>query len=182
MKLKTLASWKKSYDKSRWHIKQQRHYFAKIGSSSQRYGSSSSYVWMWELDRKESWALKNWCFQTGVGEDSWESLGLQGDQTSQSSRKSILNIHWKDWSWSPITLTTWYKELTHWKIHWCWERLKAEGERDDRGWAGWNASPTQWTWVWASSERWWMTGKPGVLPSMGSQRDGHDSVTEQQIL
>ena len=54
MKLKTLASWKKSYDKSRWHIKQQRHYFTKIGSSSQRYGSSSSHVWMWELDRKES--------------------------------------------------------------------------------------------------------------------------------
>ena len=71
----------------------------------------------------------------GVGEDSWESLGLQGDQTSQSSRKSVLNIHWKDWcwSWSSNTLGTWCEELTHWKRLWCWERLKA-GEQDDRGW------------------------------------------------
>ena len=55
---------------------------------------------------------------------------------------------------------------------WCWERLRAGGEGDDRGWDGWMASPTQWTWVWASSGRWWKTGKPGVLQSMGSQR--HD--------
>ena len=52
---------------------------------------------------------------------------------------------------------------------WCWERLKAEG--DDRGRDGWMASPTQRTWVWTSSGRWWRTGKPGILQSMGSQRD-----------
>ena len=70
----------------------------------------------------------------GVGEDSWESLGLQGDPTSQSSRKSVLNIHWKDWcwSWNSNTLATWWEELTHWKRPWCWERLKAGGEGDDR--------------------------------------------------
>ena len=62
---------------------------------------------------------------------------------------------------------------------WCWERLKA-GEGDDRGQASWMASPTQWMWVWASSGRWWRIGKPGVLQSMGSQRVGHDWVTEQQ--
>ena len=104
----------------------------------------------------------------GAGEDSWESLGLQGDQTSQSWRKSVLNIHWKDWcwSWSSNALATWW-ELTHWKRPWCWERLNAGGEGDDRGWDGWMASPTQWTWVWASSQDWWWTGKLGVLQSMG---------------
>ena len=115
----------------------------------------------------------------GVGEDSWESLGQQGDQTNQSERKSTLNIHWKDWCWSSNTLVTWCKEPTHKKRPWRWERLKAGGE----GWQrtnGWMASPTQWTWVWASSGRWWSTGKPGVLQSMGLQRVGHDWVTEQQ--
>ena len=60
----------------------------------------------------------------------------------------------------------------------CWERLKAGGEGDDRGWDDWMASPTQWTWVWASSRSWWWIGKPGVLQSMRSQRAGHDWATE----
>ena len=115
----------------------------------------------------------------GVGEDSWESLG-QRDQTSQSQRKSTLNIHWKDWywSWNSNSLATWCEELTHWKRPWCRERLKVRGEGDDRGWDGWMAPLTQWTWVWVSSGSWWWTGKPGVLQSMGSQRVGHDWVTE----
>ena len=64
----------------------------------------------------------------GAREDSWESLGQQGDQTSQLERKSTLNIHWKDqcWSWSSNTLTMWCKEPTHWKRPWCWGRLKAK--------------------------------------------------------
>ena len=70
------------------------------------------------------------------------------------------------------------RELTHLKRPWCWERLKAEGEGDDRGWDGWMASPTLWTWVGASSGRWWWTGRPGVLQSMGSQRVGYDWATE----
>ena len=75
-----------------------------------------------------------------VGEYSWESLGLQGDQTSQSSRKSVLNIHWKDWcwSWSSNTLVTWGEELSHWKRPWCWARLKVGGKGDDGGWEGWS--------------------------------------------
>ena len=60
----------------------------------------------------------------------------------------------------------------------CWERLKAGGEGDDRGWDGWMASPTQWTWVWASSRSWWWTRRPGVLQSVGSQRVRHDWATE----
>ena len=94
----------------------------------------------------------------GVVEDSWESLGQQGDPTSPSWRKSVPGVHWKDWcwSWSSNTLATWCKELTYWKRPWFWERLRAGGEGDDRGWDGWMASPTRWTWVWASSGSWWM--------------------------
>ena len=116
----------------------------------------------------------------GVGEDSWESLGLQGDPTCQSWRKSVLNIHWEDWcwSWNSNTLATWCKELTHWKRLWCWGKLKAGGEGDGKGWDGRMASPTLWTWVWASSGSWWWTGKPGVLQTMELQRIGHDQATE----
>ena len=139
-----------------------------------------SYVWIWELDYKESWAMTNWCFLTAVLEKTWESLGLWGDQTSQSKRRSGLNTHWKDWywSWSSNTLPTWREELTPWKRPWCWERLKARGEGADRGWDGWMVSLTQWTWVWTSSGSWWWTGKPRVLQSMGSQRVRHDWATE----
>ena len=105
----------------------------------------------------------------GAGEDPWGSLGLQGDPTSPSERRSVLNIHWKDWcwSWNSNTLAIWCVEPTHRIRPWCWERLKAGGEGDDRGWDGWMASQTQWTWVWANSGRQWRTGKPGVLQSMG---------------
>ena len=119
----------------------------------------------------------------GVGEDSWESIRQQGDPTSPSRRsnqsilkESFLNIHWKDWCcyWSSNTLATWCEELTHWKRPWCWEWLKAGGEGDQRGWDGWMASLTQWTWVWVGSGSSWWTGKTGMLQSMGSQRVGHD--------
>ena len=113
----------------------------------------------------ESWTInkveqrRTMLLNCGVGEDSWESLGLQGDQTSQSQRKSVMNIHWKDWcwSWSSDSLATWCKGLTDWKRPWCWEKLKAGGEGDDRWWDGWMASLTQWTWVWVSSRSWWWT-------------------------
>ena len=85
------------------------------------------------------------------------------------------------WSWNSSTLANWCKELTHWKRPRCWERLKAGGEGDDRGWDGWMASLTQWTWVWASfGSRWWIW-KPGVLRSMGSQRVRHDWATELRL-
>ena len=84
------------------------------------------------------------------------------------------------WSWSSSTLPTWCKDPRHWKRPWFWERLKGEGEGGNRGWDGWMASLTEWTWVWANSGRWWRTGKPGVLQSMGLQRVGHDLATEQQ--
>ena len=111
----------------------------------------------------------------GVGEDSWESLGPQGDQTSPSYRTSVMVVHWKDWcwSWNSNTLITWCKQMTHLKRPWCWERLKA-GEGAERGWDGWMASPTPWRWVWVKSGSWWWTEMPGVLQSMGSQ--GLDTI------
>ena len=75
-------------------------------------------------------------------------------------------------------LATSCEELTHWKRLWCWEALGAGGEGDDRGWDGWMSSPTQWTWVWVNSGSWWWTRRPGVLQFMGSQRVGHDWMTE----
>ena len=114
------------------------------------------------------------------GVDSWESLGLQGDPSSPFWRRSVLNSHWKDWcwSWNSNTLATWCEELTHLKRPWCWEKLRTGGEGDNRGGDGWMASPTQWTWVWVDSGSWWWTGRPGMLRFMGSQRVGHNWVTE----
>ena len=90
------------------------------------------------------------------------------------------NIHWKDWcwSWNSNTLATWWEELTRWKRPWFWKKLKAGGEGDDRGWDGWMASPTWWTWVWASSGSWWWTGKHDMLQSTESQRVGYNRATE----
>ena len=81
---------------------------------------------------------------------------------------------------APVPLATWCEEPTHWKSPWCWERLRAEREGVDRGWDGWMASLTRWTWVWASFRRWWRTGKPGVLQFMELQRVRHNWATEQQ--
>ena len=114
----------------------------------------------------------------------WKRL-LRVPWTTRSSnqsilRKSVLNIHWKDWcwSWSSNTLATLCEELTHWKRPWCWERLRVGGEGDDRGWGGWMASLTQWTRVWVNSLRWWWIGRPGMLRFMGSQWVGHDWATK----
>ena len=101
-------------------------------------------------------------------EDSWCPLDykeIQPVHPKKKKKKSILNIHWKDWcwSWNSNTLPTWCEELTHWKIPWCWERLKVKGKGDDRGWDGWMASQTQWAWVWVNSRSWWWTGRPAVL-------------------
>ena len=129
---------------------------------------------MWKLDCKESWVPKDWCFWTVVLEKTLESLlDFKEIQPVHSKRDQSW---WKDWcwSWNSNTLATWCKELTHEKRLWFWERLKARGEGDDRGWDDWMASPTLWTWVWVNSESWWWTGRPGMLQSMRLQRVGHD--------
>ena len=85
--------------------------------------------------------------------------------TEKRSNQSILKEINPEWCWSSNTLATWCEEPTHWKRPWCWENLRAEGEGGNRGWDGWMASPTQWTWTWANSRRQWKTGKPGMLQS-----------------
>ena len=118
---------------------------------------------MWELDYKESWALKNWCFWTVVFEKTLESpLDCKEVQPvhPKGNHSWIFIGRIDGWSWSSNTLATWCEELTPWKRPWCWERLKAGGKGDDRGWDGWMTSPTLWTWVWASSGSWWWPGKP----------------------
>ena len=120
----------------------------------------------WTLYRKEEafkWEQSNQSFLF--------YLCIESTHLKCISRTATLNTHWKDWcwNWSSNTLATWCIEPTHWKRPWCWERLKAGGEGNGRGWDGWMASPTQWTWVWANSGRQWRTGKPGMLQSMGLQ-------------
>ena len=132
----------------------------------------------WTVKKAEHWridAFELWC---------WERL-LRIPWTARRSNQSILKrsvliVHWKDWcwSWNANILATWCKELTHLKRPWCWERLRAGGEGDDRGWDSWMASPTQWTWVWVNSRSWWWTGRPGVLRFMGLQRVRHDWATK----
>ena len=110
----------------------------------------------WVIKKAEQWridAFELWC---------WRRL-LRILWTARRSNQPIL----KEIS----------KGLTHLKRPWCWERLRA-GEGDNRGWDGWMASPTQWTWVWVDSGSWWWTGRPGMLQSMESQRLGHNWVTE----
>ena len=87
------------------------------------------------------------------------------------------SAHFQFLFWGAIAVKL-YELCIFWKLSPCWERLKAGGEGDDRGWDGWMASPTQWTRIWASSRSWWWTGKPGMLQPMGSQRVGHDWATE----
>ena len=125
----------------------------------------------YQLTRLITW------FHCGAGEDASESLGQQGDRTSQSKRRSTLNIHWKDWcwSWNSNILVTWWEELTHWKRPWCWERLRAGGEGDDRERDGWMASLTQWTYVLNRFSRVWLfvtlwTVARQASLSMGSSR------------
>ena len=120
----------------------------------------------WNIKKAEHWridAFELWC---------WRRL-LWVPWTARRSNQSILK------EISPeCSLATWCEELTHLKRPWCWERLRAGGEGDGRGWDGWMVSLTQWTWVWVNSGSWWWTGRPGVLWFMGSQRVGHNWVTE----
>ena len=132
-------------------------------------------VGLWRKLSAEELMLLN----CGVGEDSWESLGLQGDWTSPSWGKSVLNIHWKYWcwSWNSNTLATWCEELTHLKTPWCLETLKAGGKgTTENEMLGGITNSTDM--ILASSGSWWWTGKPGVVQSMELQRVRHDWANE----
>ena len=126
------------------------------------YGFSSSHVWMWELDYKESWAPKNWCFSPVVLEKTLESpLDCKEIKPVNPKRNQFPNIHWKDWclSWSSNTLATWWEDLTHLKRLWWWERLKAGG---DRGWDLVGITNSMDMSLSKLGSCWW-TGKPGML-------------------
>ena len=139
----------KSYDQPRQHIKKQRQYFANKDPSSQGYGFSSSHIWIWELDYKESWALKNWCFWTVVLEKTLESpLDCKEIQPvhSKGNQSRIFIGKTDAEAETPILWPPDVKSWLIWKDS-CWERLRAGEEGDNRGWDGWMISPTQWTWV-----------------------------------
>ena len=131
-------------------------------------------------DHKEGWVLRNWCFWIVVLKKTLESpLDCKEIKVvNPKGGKSWIFNERTDAEAESNTLDTWCKERTSWKRPWCWEKLKAGGEGDDRGWNGWTALLTQWTWVWASSGSWWWTGKPGAPQSMGSKRVRHDWATE----
>ena len=120
---------------------------------------------VWTIKQAE--CQRNWGFWIVVMEKILESsLDGKGSNHRKRSihRKSTMSIHWKDWccNWSSNSLATWCKEPTHWKTLML-GKIEGSRKRDNRGWDGWMASLTQWTWVWASLGRWWRTGKPGVL-------------------
>ena len=117
----------------------------------------------------------------GVGEKSFESLDCKEIQLVHPKRnQSWIFIRRNDveaetpilWPPDANSRLVWKKKT------WCWERLKAGGEGDNRGWDGWMASLTRWTWVWVNSGSWWWTGRPGVLQSMGTQKVGYNWATE----
>ena len=146
-----------------------------------QHGFTSRHVWMWELDYKESWVVKNWSFWTVVLKKTLESpLDCKEIQPvhPKGNQSRILIGRTDAEAETPNTLATWWEELTYWKRPWCWEKLKAGGEGDDRGWNGQMASQTRWIWVWLSSGSWWWTGKPAILHSMGSQKVGHNWANE----
>ena len=121
---------------------------------------------MWELDCEKKWVPKNYCFRTVVLEKTLESPWTP-KRSNQSVLKEISPGCSLEGLMLKLKLQYWCEELTHWKRLWCWEGLGAGGEGDDRGWDGWMASLTLWTWVWVNSWRWWWTGRPGVLRFMG---------------
>ena len=133
-------------------------------------------VGLWrKLSAEESMLLN-----CGVGEDSWESLRLQGDPTSPSYRRSVLGCSLEGLMLRPKL--QWFGHLMR-RVDSLEKTLMLGGiggrkRGDDRGWDGWMASPTQWTWVWVNSGSWWWTGRPGVLRFMGSQRVKCDWATE----
>ena len=177
-----LTHWNKSYDQPRQLIRKQRHCFANKGPSNQSCGFSSGHVWMWELNYKENWAPKNWCFWTVVLEKTLESprdckeiqpVYPKGDQSWVFIGRTDVEAE------TPIFCPPDAKNWLIWKDPDAgknWRREEKEMTEDEM------VGCTQWKWVWVSSGSWWWTGRPGELQSMGLQRVGHDWATELNWL
>ena len=174
-----LSPWKKSYDQPRQHTEKQGHYLANRGLVKAmvfpvvRYGCESWTIKKAERQRIDAFEL--WC---------WIRL-LRVPWTARRSNQSILKEISPEYSLEGLMLKLKLQYFGHlmWRTDSMEKTLmmgKIEGgrRRDDKRWDGWMASPTRWTWVWASSRSWWWTGKPGVLQSIGLQRVRHDWVTE----
>ena len=155
-------------------------YIVEVDPKYKRLGFSSGHICMWKLDSEESWAPKNWCFWTAVLEKTLES---------PLDCKEIQPVHSEgDQPWVFFGRTDAKAKLQYFgHLMWRVDSLEKTlmlggigegGEGDDRGWDGWMASLIWWTWVWVNSGSWWWMGRPGVLRFMGSQRVGHDWVTE----
>ena len=163
------------------HIQKQRHYFVNKSPSIQGYGFSSGHVWMWELDCEDGWVLKNGCFSTVVLEKTLESplhckeiqpVHPEGDQPWDFFGRNDAKAE---------TPGLWPPHVKSWLIGKDSDAGRdwgLGGEGDDRGWDGWMASLTRWTWVWVSSRSWWWTGRPGMLQFMGSRRIRHNWASE----
>ena len=180
---KTLAPWKKNYDKPGQRIEKQRHHFADKGPYSQSYGFYSSHYECerWIIEKVECWridAFELWCWRRH----------LRVPRTARRSNQSIPK-KCPEYSLEGLMLRLKLQYFGHLLQrtnslgkNWGWERLRVGGEWSNRRWDGWMSSLTQWTWVRANSGRSWSTGKPGVLQSMGLQRFRHNWATEQQQL
>ena len=175
-----LTPWKESFHQPRQHIKRQRHYF------STKVYLVKAMVFPVVMDGCESWIIKKTeCYRIDAFELWCCRRLLRVPWTARRSNQSILKEISPGCSLEGLTLklklqyfVLLMQRADHLKRPWCWERLKAGEEGDDRGWDGWMASPTQWTWVWVNSGSWWWTGRPGVLQSMWSERVRHDWATE----
>ena len=179
-----LTPWKESYDQPRQYIKKQRHYFANKGLSGQGYGFSSSHVWMWELDYKESWAPKSWCFWTVV----LERL-LRVHCTARRSNQSIIKEISPEFSLEGVMLKLKLQYFGHlMRRADSLEKIlmlgKIEGGRKRR-WQRMSCldgiTDSVWTWVCVNSGSWSWTGRPGMLQSMGSQSQTRLNWTEKKI-
>ena len=171
----------------RGHVKiRGKHFWGQIWPSCDSQITMKGLIFFWVMFSywfglcEEGWAPKNWCFWTVVLEKTLESpldckeiqpVHSEGDQPWDFFRRNDAKAE------APVL---WPPHVKSWFIGrlWCWEGLGAGGEGDDRGWDGWMASLTRWTWVWVNYGCWWWTGRPGVLWFMGSQTAGHIWVTE----
>ena len=178
-----LTPWKESYDQPRQHIEKQRHDFVSKRSSSQGYGFS---VVMYGC---ESWTIKKaecrridafglWC---------WRRL-LRVPWTARRSNQFILKEISPGCSLEGLMLKLKRQYFGHLMRRadslektLMLGKIETGGEEDNRGWGGWMASPTQWTWVWVNSGSLWWTGRPGMLRFMGLQKVGHDWATELEL-
>ena len=171
-----LVPWKRSYDQPRQHIKKQRHYFFNQIPSTQSYGFSSSHVWIWELDYKESWVAKNWRFWTVVLEKTLEHpLDCKIKSVKPKGNQSWIFIGGTDAEAETSTLRPPdVKNLligTDTDAEKDWRLEEKETTEDELvGWHHWLYG--------VSSRSWWWTGKPGMLQFMGLQRIRHDWATE----